>query len=276
MNEPRLEAALRRWRLTIEAAPVRTAAGTVAMVRRGAERLVLKLPRAEDEVRAWRVLAHWRGEGAARVIAHARDGAVLLERALPGHALTGRVLAGDDDGAMAAVCEVAAILHRHAPPPGRFDRVEDWGLGFYRHRASGRGGIAAGMLERAGRVFAALAETQGPRRLLHGDLHHDNILFDAARGWLAIDPKGVVGEPAYEFGAALRNPGEDILRVADTAILERRAGIVARETGCDRERVLGWAFAQAVLAVVWSIEDGLDPARWLAVGSAALPLVAEA
>jgi streptomycin 6-kinase len=274
MIGPGLEAALRRWRLTLEAPPARTDSGTVAMVRCGEERLLLKLPRVEDELRAWRVLAHWRGEGAVRVLAHARDGAVLLERALPGDALTGRVLAGDDDGAMAVVCEVAGALHRQPPPRGRFERVEDWGLGFQRHRASGRGGIAQKMLERAERMFAVLAQTQGRRRLLHGDLHHDNILFDAARGWLAIDPKGVLGEPAYEFGAALRNPGEDASRFADADILQRRALIIAREMGCDSGRVLGWAFAQAVLSAVWSIEDGRDPARGRATAEAALPLVA--
>ncbi len=255
---------------------MRTASGTVALVRRGEARLVLKLPRAEDEVQAWRVLAHWRGEGAVRVLAHARDGAVLLERALPGDALTGRVLAGDDDGAMAVVCRVAGALNRRTPPRGRFADIEEWGTGFGRHRASGRAGIAAGLLDRAEALFAALAASQGPRRLLHGDLHHDNILLDAGRGWLAIDPKGVLGEAAYEFGAALRNPTDDVARYADAAILERRAGAIARETGCDRGRVLGWAFAQAVLSAVWSIEDGLDPAHGLATAAAALPLVAGA
>jgi streptomycin 6-kinase len=276
MIEPRLEAALRRWRLTIEAPPARTASGTVAMVRRGGERLVLKLPQAADEAWAWRVLAHWGGAGAVRVLAHARDGAVLLERALPGDPLTGRVLLGDDDGATVVVCRVAEALHRPAPPPGRFARVEDWGRGFQRHRASGRGGITAAMLERAETLFAALARSQGPRRLLHGDLHHDNILFDAGRGWLAIDPKGVFGEPAYEFGAALRNPTEDSAHFAAPAILERRAGIIAHETGYDGRRLIGWTYAQAVLSAVWSIEDGLDPARGLATAAAALPLIAQA
>jgi streptomycin 6-kinase len=276
MTERGLEAALRRWRLTPEGPPVRTASGVVAMMRRGRERLVLKLPRAEDEARAWRVLAHYGGEGAVRVLGHARDGATLLERALPGNALTERVLAGDDDGATVVVCAVAKALHRAGLPRGRFARAEDWGRGFQRHRAAGRRGIGDGLLDRAEMMFAALVRSQGPRRLLHGDLHHDNILFDAARGWLAIDPKGVLGEPAYEFGALLRNPTEDPARFADPAIMERRARIIAGEAGCDSGRVLGWAFAQAVLAAVWSIEDGLDPARGLATAEAAVRLVAEA
>jgi streptomycin 6-kinase len=268
-----LESALRRWSLIAESPPVGTASGCVVMARRGAERLVLKLPRAEDERGAWRVLAHYDGAGAVRIVDRAGEGAMLLERALPGDPLTARVLAGDDDGATAIVCAVAGRLHRRAPPQG-FALIEDWGRGFQRHRASGRGGIPAHLLDQGEAWFAKLAGSQGPRRLLHGDLHHDNILFDAARGWLAIDPKGVLGEPAYEFGAALRNPTEEVARYASPAILERRAGIIARESGCDVTRVLGWAFAQAVLSAVWSIEDGLDPARGLATAAAALPFVA--
>jgi streptomycin 6-kinase len=271
MMREMLAAALQRWGLTQEAAPIRTASGCVAMVRRGDERLVLKLPRADEERGAWRVLAHWDGAGAVRVVAHARDGAVLLERALPGDPLTARVLAGEDDVATMIVCDVARRLHRRAPPRRRFPRVEDWGRGFQRHRASGRGGIDAALLDRAERLFVWLAASQAPRRLLHGDLHHDNILFDATRGWLAIDPKGVLGEPAYEFGAALRNPTQDAARYAAPAIIERRVGIITRETGLDRQRVLSWAFAQAVLSAVWSIEDGLDPKRGLATAAAALP-----
>jgi streptomycin 6-kinase len=186
------------------------------------------------------------------------------------------VLAGEDDAATVVVCDVARRLHRRAPSRRRFPSVEDWGRGFQRHRASGRGGIDAALLDRAERLFVRLAETQAPRRVLHGDLHHDNILLDQARGWLAIDPKGVLGEPAYEFGAALRNPTEDAARFAAASILERRAGIIARQTGYEKSRLLAWALAQAVLSAVWSIEDGMDPARGLATAAAAMPLVAEA
>jgi len=271
-----LESALRRWNLIPESPPVHTVSGCVVMVRRRGERLVLKLPRAGDETSARRVLAHYDGAGAVRIVDYAGDGAVLLERAWPGEPLTARVLAGDDDGATAILCAVARRLHRRAPSRQRFARIEDWGLGFQRHRAAGHGGIPAHLLDHGEKVFVELAKSQGQRRLLHGDLHHDNILFDAARGWLAIDPKGVLGEPAYEFGAALRNPTEDPARFATREIIERRVAIIAREAGVDQQRVLGWTFAQAVLSAVWSIEDGLDPARGLATAVATLPLVAEA
>ena len=219
------------------------------------------------------MLAHFAGDGAVALVDHARDGAALLERAVPGEPLTSRVLAGDDDAAMVIICQVARRLHGRPLPRHRFPRIEDWGRGFERHRASGRAGIPAGFLHSAERLFSTLAASQGSRRLLHGDLHHDNVLFDARRGWLAIDPKGVTGEPPYEMGAALRNPTEDPARFATRTIIERRAGIIEREMGFDRRRVLGWAFAQAVLSAVWSLEDGLDPMHGLATATALLPLI---
>jgi streptomycin 6-kinase len=81
-------------------------------------------------------------------------------------------------------------------------------------------------------------------------------LRSSDRGWLAIDPKGVVGEVEYEVGAALRNPIEHPDLFATRAIVERRLEQLAAAMALDVERALGWAFAQAVLAAVWEAEDG--------------------
>jgi streptomycin 6-kinase len=266
---------LRRWRLTLEAPPVETPSGVVGFVRRDAARFVLKLPRpGGDEVSAVDVLTHFGGDGAVRVLDRGPGGAVLLERAMPGDALTGLVLAGDDDGATAVICSVAAALHRRpAPVAAGVPRVEDWACGFAWHRAAGDARVPAALVDRASALYAILAATQDAPRLLHGDLHHDNVLRDAGRGWLAIDPKGVVGEPAYEIGAALRNPTTDPARFAVTAVADRRAWIAAGRLGLDRQRVLGWGFALAVLSAIWCVQDGLDPARGLAAAAAIRPLM---
>lgn len=137
-----------------------------------------------------------------------------------------------------------------------------------------RAAIAPFPLSRSGqRLFNDLARSQQRRCSLHGDLHHDNVLFDTSRGWLAFDPKGVIGEPAYEMGAVLRNPTENPERFAVRAILETRAQIASDRRGLDCKRVLAWAFAQAVLSAVWSLEDGQDPERGLATAAAVLPLL---
>ena len=92
--------------------------------------------------------------------------------------------------------------------------------------------------------------------LLHGDLHHGNILSAERQPWLALDPKGVVGEAEYEVGALLRNPMPQILDEAQPRqLLSRRVDQLAEELGFDRARLIGWGLAQAVLSAWWTYED---------------------
>ena len=105
--------------------------------------------------------------------------------------------------------------------------------------------------------------------MLHGDLHHFNLLRSEAHGWLAIDAKGVVGEPAYETGALLRNPKGERLTLP---VLRRRADRLTEALGLDVTRVYGWAYSQAVLSAAWCVEDGEDPAYALAVAALWEPL----
>jgi streptomycin 6-kinase len=142
-----------------------------------------------------------------------------------------------------------------------------------RPAATGAGTIPPDLIGRAISCFQDLASSQGPRRLLHGDLHHHNILFDDRRGWVAIDPKGVIGESAYEIGAALRNPTSDPAVFAVPSIIKRRISIVSERLALDPDRILRWAFAQGVLSAVWRVADGRDPRRGLATASAILPML---
>jgi streptomycin 6-kinase len=74
--------------------------------------------------------------------------------------------------------------------------------------------------------------------------------------WLAIDPKGVIGEPAYETGAILRNRLPNLLDAPQAVrVLTRRVDQLAEELNLDRTRVRNWAMVQAVLSVWWTIED---------------------
>src|SRR5262249_16592513 len=116
--------------------------------------------------------------------------------------------------------------------------------------------IDRALVEHAQRVYAELAAAQRNPALLHGDLQHYNVLHDAARGWLAIDPKGVVGELEFEIGAALRNPVDRPELFAAPATVERRLEIFHDALGIDVDRARAWAFAQGVLSAIWSIEDG--------------------
>ncbi len=89
---------------------------------------------------------------------------------------------------------------------------------------------------------------------LHGDVHHENILDAGPRGWLAIDPKGLLGERAFEFANLFRNP--DVATALAPGRLHRQLAIVCREARLEPRRRLEWIFTYAALGAVWSIEAG--------------------
>lgn len=190
----------------------------------------------------------------------AEGAAMLLERIEPGVPLTA---VEDDEAAISAAIACMRRFWRPAPPQHEFPTIERWGLGFERHRRhyGGSGAIPARLFERAERLYHELAASQVERVVLHGDFHQDNILSATREPWLAIDPKGVVGEPAYETGALLRNPNTVLVNVPDShlkPLLARRVAQLADELGVERERVRGWGMAQAVLSSCWSLEGGQD------------------
>jgi streptomycin 6-kinase len=164
-------------------------------------------------------------------------------------------VAGRDDEATDIL---AMLLGRMAPgdPPEECPTVEALGQAFTRYSATGDERVARTLLEPAQRIFVDLCATQREPALLHGDLHHYNVLSDRARGWCAIDPKGVVGELEYELGAALRNPIDRPDLFASLDVAERRLDQFGLALGIDVSRARGWCFAQAVLSAIWSFEDG--------------------
>jgi streptomycin 6-kinase len=148
-------------------------------------------------------------------------------------------------------------LWRAPREPGPFPALSDWGEGFGRLRErfdGGPGPFPEGLLAAAERAWAGLEASAGPPVLLHGDLHHLNVL-SAGDGWRAIDPKGVLGERAFEPYALLRNPPGVASRPDYGALTARRLDIVASETGIDRERMRLRCFAGSMLSAWWSFED---------------------
>lgn len=106
------------------------------------------------------------------------------------------------------------------------------------------------------RLFLELCETSGAPVVLHGDLHYGNVLRSDRAGWLAIDPKGVTGEPCYEVGDLFRNRIDELYESADPVRAMRwRVEALADLTGFDRERVRLWSLAQAVLSAVWTADN---------------------
>jgi streptomycin 6-kinase len=223
---------------------------------------MLKIATEHEEQRGGAVMVWWYGDGAARVLAH-HDAALLLERATGGRSLAEMAQRGDDDEASRILCAVAARLHapRSSSPP-ELVPLPKWFEALL-PAAANQGGV----LVHASRTAQALLNTPQDVAVLHGDIHHGNVLDFGARGWLAIDPKGLFGERGFDFANIFCNP--DVAPAAAAGRLARQATIVADAAGLDRKRLLQWILSYAGLSAAWFIDDGGDPALPLAVAEAA-------
>jgi len=270
-----VEACAARWSLEVGPPFLPLSYNYVApAVRADSTRLVLKLcfPFDKESATEREALRLFEGRGAVRLLDSDEErAALLLERLEPGAKLAD-VCETDDEGATSAAASVMRSLRLPAPDAHDFPSVEDWGRGFARHRASfdgGTGPIPARLFEEAETLFRELNDSATERALLHGDLHQENIISARREPWLAIDPKGVTGEPAYETGALLRNPNTQILSWPNLSrVMERRIRQLSVELGFERERVRGWGLSQAVLAALWSCEAGDSPEHGIACAEA--------
>lgn len=216
--------------------------------------VVLKLnPKPEDlnlEIAALKAFA---GYGVVDVLEQT-DGAILLERAVPGYSLR-NYFPYKDEQAIQITCKAMQKLHQ-APIPRntQFPHIADW-----LKTLDKNWDIPKKYLERSRLLRNQLLETLGPPVFLHGDLHHDNIL-ENGDGWRVIDPKGVIGETAYEVAAFIRNPIPELLVSPESAqIIPQRIKTFARLLNLDENRIQQWCFVQAILAWIWCLEDGTDP-----------------
>lgn len=251
------DAHLRRWNLVPDGPPLLTHAARLLPVRHEGRPAMLKLSVEKDEREGGVLMAWWAGEGAARVLAW--DGeALLLERATGGRSLAEMARRGQDDEACRILCAVAARLH--APRPGPLPPLiplSEW-FRELEPAAARQGGILARC---AGAARDLLAE---PREVgvLHGDLHHDNVLDFGARGWLAIDPKRLWGERGFDLANIFTNPDlADPSRPVATlpGRFARRLDVVTEAAGMERRRLLLWIVAWSGLSAAWYLGDG-DPA----------------
>lgn len=251
----RVEERIREWGISVQDT-LDTPSSFIAFGRRGDRPVVLKVIRWQnDEWESGEVLKVFDGKGMVRVCEYV-EGAVLLEKLDPGTSLSELSLSGRDEEATEILAAVIQRLSHPRKTSKAFTTVEDLGEGFRRYLASGGNQIPNGLAAQAHHIYTELCASQRDVRLLHGDLQHYNVLFDSGRGWIAIDPKGVMGEVEYEIGAALRNPYERPELLAAPETVERRIKSYAARLKLDADRILLWAFAQAVLSVVWSVEDG--------------------
>jgi streptomycin 6-kinase len=250
---------LKRWNLTIDGDPFSSHSAHLLPVRHRGVPAILKISSEAEEQAGSVVMAWWRGDGAAPVLAH--DGeALLLVRAQGSASLGQMVKEGRDDDATRILCATASRLHapRSEPLPTLVPLTQ-WFTA-----------LCCGAA-RYGRIFEHSARTAGELlgapcdvTILHGDIHHDNVLDFGQLGWLAIDPKGLYGERAFDYANIFCNPdGESALA---PGIFARRVDCVADAVSIDRRRLLQWVLAWAGLSTAWILEDGGHAGSTLEVG----------
>jgi streptomycin 6-kinase len=258
---------LEEWGLTVDGAstygecalvvPVRTADGVPAVLKVGWPH-----EEAEHEHLALRL---WNGAGAVRLLrADPHRYALLLERLHPVDLTTIDAV---------EACEVVAglygRLHRPATPELRSlsSLCADWSR---RLRALPTGtGLPPRYVDQASALATQLAadpETDG--RLIHTDLHYFNVLKADREPWLAIDPKPLSGDPAYEVAPLLWNRWDEVTGSGNVrAAVRRRLFTVVDAAGLDEQRAKTWVVVRMIVNALWEIEDpSPDPAerdRWL-------------
>lgn len=239
---------LQRWALVPDGEPVITPGSRLLPVRFGDTPAMLKVALDTDEQFGNRLMTWWDGEGAARVLAHHEEG-LLLERAMGRRSLMHMALNGEDDEATQIMCTTLSRLHAPRPtPPPPLVELAPW-FASLRVAAAEHGGTYALSLQTA---EALLADPQDVV-VLHGDMHHDNVLDFAAHGWLAIDPKRARGERGYDYANLICNP--DLATAGDSQRLRRQVEVIVEASGLDRRRLLQWVLAFAGLSAAWFLED---------------------
>lgn len=228
-------------------------------VRPDGQPVVLKIgypdPESRSEREALRLID---GDGLVRLLDADDDGsAILIERVTPGTVLLHEP---DDEVATAAIARLMRRIARPIDGDHPFPTVEGWRRAFrtyWRSFPRSSGPLDPELVRTAEETYAGLVATTERPYLLHGDLQHYNVLRQDD-GWIAIDPKGVVGDPAFEIFALAYNrlPPLDDIGAAER-LLARRIAIVADITGLDPARLRGWAFAGTILSALWTTEYAL-------------------
>ncbi|NDU77022.1 hydroxyurea phosphotransferase [Actinomadura sp. DSM 109109] len=237
--------------------PVTRADGTPA---------ALKLQKVTDEHATEPVgLRAWDGDGSVRLLDHDPDtGTMLLERLDASRPLSS---VADDDTAAGVLAALLARLTAMPAPEG-LRRLADIAAAMLDEVPGAVPALRDPAERRLVRTCAsAVAELAGETgdRLLHWDLHYDNVLAGEREPWLAIDPKPLAGDPGFDLLPALDSRWAEVVASGDAArVALRRFDLLTEALALDRRRAAGWTLGRVLQNALWDVEDGesaLDPAQ---------------
>lgn len=215
--------------------------------------IILKLgPNPNVLKHEYAALKAFSGFGVVKVLAE-DEGMLLLEQVIPGRSLK-TLFPNNDYEATIIACDLIRSLHK-APIPttSNFENIANSLKAF-----DNIYGIPDKYLTKARKFCDYLLATCDKQVLLHGDLHHDNIL-QHNNDWIAIDPKGLVGDPVYETVTFIYNPIPELISTNNHMdIIKNRIAVFAKSLNFPIERIISWFFVKTVLSWIWCIEDKLD------------------
>ncbi|PFG38262.1 streptomycin 6-kinase [Georgenia soli] len=265
-----------RWGLRLgEPFPSGVAGWTAPARTRDGEDAVVKIVFPHDEAAGEpAALRLWSGRGGPELLDHdAEAWTLLLRRVRPGHGLEQdrALLERRVEDRLAVAGEL--LGHLHAATPGAAGAAD--GLApltayaerlavLVRERAQRHGaalGADPGLVAEAAALLEELPATAGSAVVLHGDYNPGNLLADDSTGtrtWVAIDPKPMLGDPAFDPWPLLTQVGDPFREASAAGVLRARSRIVCAAAGLDASRVAAWAMARAVESALWRAAEQRD------------------
>jgi streptomycin 6-kinase len=253
---------LTQWNLTDAEQIARTPTSSVYRVTYQGQKAVLKLLTpigVQDESGGAVALRFFDGKGAVRLL-HSAKRAHLLEY-VDGDDLIPMVERGEDEQAMHIIADVLQTLHlsqRSTLTDGLIPLRRRFHSLFQKARGDWVYGRET-IYTRADVVADQLTRNHYKACVLHGDIHHQNVRYSSARGWLAYDPKGLFGERTFDVANALCNPASMPELVRDEARLHRNVAIFADKLRIPGSRIMDYVFIYAALSACWLLEEGQNP-----------------
>lgn len=234
---------LERWHLVESGERIVTHSSYLIPALRGDRPVMLKLTQEPEEQTGGELLAWWDGHGAVEVLER-ENGALLMERPTGSDSLYQRALDGGDAFAVEILCQTNSSLHAvDLPNPPVVPNLEAWFQALLETRDRRR------EVKSGRRWLQHLLETEREQVLLHGDIHHRNVLDSGDGRWLAIDPKGIHGERTYDYLNIFRNPNTPI--ATDPVRFRERVRVISQVAELDRQRLLQWIVAFCALSLAW-------------------------
>lgn len=218
--------------------------------------LKISFPTDPESITELKALQIFNCRSSAKLInVNYKDCVSLLELISPGMMLSSL---DDDNKATKIFASVCKNICHPLPKSNSFITIKEWSTALvkYNNMYKTNGPLPKEIIEKAITLLGYLESTSKAPVLLHGDLHHDNILYSIKKGWVAIDPKGVAAEPVFEVAAMIQNPANLIAKTDSLSIiLNNRVNILSEELGYSKKRIIEWCFYQTVLSSVWALED---------------------